>query len=98
MVLARIRRAFARRPVSPRQQTARFRPRLSVEEFEPRVALACTTTPTQCFLSQAYRDVLNREIDPTGLAAWTQALNSGFTRQQVVRAITASHEYRTVVV
>ena len=99
MVLTRIRRAFGRHfgrsrthVLSPRS----YRP--AVEAFEPRTLLACTTTPAQCYLSQLYRDVLHREIDNAGLTTWTQALNSGFSRQQVARAVTASPEYVTLVV
>jgi hypothetical protein len=99
MVLTRIRRILHRHFGQSRDRNAArdtFRP--SVEAFEPRTLLACATPPAQCFVTQLYRDVLHREVDPTGLSNWTQALNGGLTRQQVARALTASQEYRTLVV
>jgi len=44
-------------------------------------------TADQRFLSEVYRDMLGRPIDPQGLATWTAALNSGASRNQVVRNI-----------
>src|SRR5687768_15050819 len=95
MALTRIRRFFARQAGRPGR--TKFT-RLTVEEFEPRTVPVCTTTPTQCYLSQLYRDVLAREIDSVGLTGWTQALNGGVTRQQVALALTGSQEFRTLVV
>jgi hypothetical protein len=39
--------------------------------------------------------LLQRAVDPSGLAGWTNLLNQGVPRSQVVSAITASLEYRT---
>ena len=52
----------------------------------------------QAFLTQAYLDLLHRMPDPSGLAAFTAALNAGSTRFDVVMGIEASPEYRTLVV
>lgn len=97
MVLTRIRRALAWN--SPRSKAAAAHRALpAVEEFEPRLVPVCTVVPTQCYLSQLYRDLLRREIDPAGLTSWTAALNSGFSRDQVALAITGSLEYRELLV
>jgi uncharacterized protein (TIGR03118 family) len=50
------------------------------------------------FVDQVYQDLLNRQADPAGLAAWTGALDRGVTRAQVVAGIESSTEYQTVVV
>jgi len=55
-------------------------------------------TPNQLFVVHAYRDLLNRTVDPTGLANWVAALNAGATRAQVALAIESSQEYRSLVV
>ncbi len=51
------------------------------------------------WLDSVYRDLLNRPLDPSGLATWTNLLNGlGNTasgRAQVVENIEASPEYRT---
>ncbi len=52
----------------------------------------------QRFLSQVYLDLLQRPIDSSGLATWTNALAAGSTRTQVVAAIQTSQEYRTLEV
>jgi hypothetical protein len=52
-------------------------------------------TPNLRWLSEAYRDILNRQIDAGGLAAWGNQLNQGMSRVQIVQAIETSKEYRT---
>jgi hypothetical protein len=52
----------------------------------------------QRFVLQLYRDLLGREADQSGLAAFSAALDRGATRGQVVLAIEASPEYRANVV
>jgi hypothetical protein len=61
---------------------------------------AGATTPNQRFISQVYNDLLNRVVDTTGLAAWTNQLNLGVARSQVVLQIetSPSNEYRTIEV
>jgi uncharacterized delta-60 repeat protein len=46
------------------------------------------------FLAALYRDALNRPIDPTGQAAFSQALNAGISRGDVAAAIFGSTEYQ----
>ncbi len=55
-------------------------------------------TQNERFVTQAYFDLLNRLVEPAGLAAWTNVLATGGTRDQVARGIINSVEYRTVVV
>ena len=45
---------------------------------------------------QLYRAVLDREVDATGLAAYTQALNSGLSRVELVLILSESAEHRTL--
>jgi hypothetical protein len=54
-------------------------------------------TANQRWLSEVYRDLLNRQIDSAGLASWTLQLNQGASRLQVVQAIEndPGNEYRT---
>jgi len=54
--------------------------------------------PNQRFLAQVYLDLLQRPIDPSGLAGWSSALTSGATPAQVVAAIESSPEYHTLEV
>lgn len=42
--------------------------------------------------------LLGRQVDASGLASWTAALNGGFSRLQVVTLIESSKEYRTIEV
>jgi hypothetical protein len=42
---------------------------------------------------QVYRDLLHREADPAGLAGWSDLLDSGMSRFQVVLGIESSPEY-----
>jgi PKD repeat protein len=50
------------------------------------------------FLSALYMDLLGRPIDPAGLSAFGQALNTGTTRGQVAFTIIGSTESRTLLV
>ena len=49
-------------------------------------------TAQNMFLRAVYRQLLVREIDPTGEAAWLGALASGATRTQVAQWTTAGDE------
>jgi hypothetical protein len=51
-------------------------------------------TPDQRWLSETYRTLLGRQIDPVGLANNTNALEGGMSRQQIVLNIENSLEYR----
>jgi hypothetical protein len=55
-------------------------------------------TQQQRFVAQLYLDLLHRQVDPLGLAAWTSSLVHGATRGQVVMAIESSVEYRSDLV
>ncbi len=48
----------------------------------------------QAFVGQLYNDLLQRPADAAGLAFWTNQLNNGASRQQVVAAIEASGEFQ----
>jgi hypothetical protein len=45
------------------------------------------------FLAALYQDALNRAVDPTGQAAFSQALAQGVSRQAVAAAVFGSEEY-----
>jgi hypothetical protein len=45
------------------------------------------------FVAQLYNDLLHRQADPGGLAAWSDFLNNGGSRTQVVLGIESSPEY-----
>ncbi|HVX59670.1 MAG TPA: DUF4214 domain-containing protein, partial [Pirellulales bacterium] len=50
-------------------------------------------TPDQRFLSEVYRDLLDRKVDATGLAHWDARLTAGETRTQVVGEIERTLEF-----
>lgn len=52
----------------------------------------------QNFVTQVYSDVLQRPVDAGGLATWTNRLNQGMSRPDVVKAIESSTEYHTSLV
>jgi hypothetical protein len=52
-------------------------------------------TANQRFLSEVYNDLLQRAIDPNGLASWGALLNHGVDRATVVLDIEHTTEYRT---
>ncbi len=53
----------------------------------------------ELFVDQVYRDLLNRQVDPTGLSVFLNALDEGaVTRTQVAQIIESSQEYRTDLV
>lgn len=47
---------------------------------------------TSGFLSSLYTDILNRSIDGTGTATWTDAMTNGTTRDKVAMSIMHSNE------
>jgi hypothetical protein len=57
-----------------------------------------TGTPNERFVGQVYLDLLERPVDPSGLAAWTGALERGTTHAAAVQIIKDSPEYKTLVV
>jgi probable HAF family extracellular repeat protein len=50
-------------------------------------------TQAERFVAQVYWDLLDRPVDAGGLAFWTNQVNSGMTRTQVVADIEGSLEY-----
>ena len=58
------------------------------------------TTPNQRFVAQVYIELLGRGVEPGGLDAWTNELNLGIPRSQVVLEIetSPSNEFRTIEV
>jgi len=50
------------------------------------------------FVAQVYLDLLQRPVDPAGLAIWTNFLSAGNSRTQIVQAIESSLEYRALLV
>jgi hypothetical protein len=69
--------------------------RLCCEPLEERVLLSASNP---AYLTQVYRDLLQRPPDGGGLAFWQARLDQGASRLQVVRAIEASVEYRSAEV
>jgi hypothetical protein len=47
----------------------------------------------EAFVRQLYLDLLGRQVDPNGLATWTNALNSGQSRAQVANSLFTSAEF-----
>src|SRR6266699_3952484 len=80
--------------------TTRFRPQL--EALETRELLSVGPSPqldpNQLFLAQLYSDLLQRDIDSSGMLNWSNQLSAGTGRDQVVLQIESSHEYRTNLV
>jgi uncharacterized protein GlcG (DUF336 family) len=50
------------------------------------------------FLTALYQDVLHRAVDPSGQAAFSQALNQGVGRDQVASVLLSSPEYHQLIV
>jgi hypothetical protein len=55
-------------------------------------------TSTERFVNALYHELLQRDAEDTGLAAWSGAIDAGTTRADVVRQIEDSAEYRTRLV
>jgi hypothetical protein len=54
--------------------------------------------PVQGYVQRVYGSLFDRSPDPSGLATWTTALNSGTARIAVANAITYSTEYRAKLI
>jgi hypothetical protein len=50
------------------------------------------------FLTAVYQDFLGRNLDPTGLQVWQQALAAGQSRMQIVLDVLGTMEYKTDVI
>jgi hypothetical protein len=71
---------------------------LRVEALESRELLDGSQSPVQPnqqYVAQLYLDLLQRSADPGGLAYWTDQLNLGTARADVVREFQATSEYAT---
>lgn len=54
--------------------------------------------PRQRFVARVYQDLLRRPVEPASLKMWTDRLAQGRSRVEVVRAVSNSSEYHTLVV
>src|SRR5262249_48844379 len=57
-----------------------------------------TLSQTQRLVARVYLDLLQRPVDPAGLAIWSNFLSAGNSRTQMVQAIESSLEYRASLV
>ena len=48
------------------------------------------------FLTVAYRTLLDREPDNSGMRAWLEAIKGGSTRLQIVESFAESKEFGTI--
>jgi uncharacterized repeat protein (TIGR01451 family) len=55
-------------------------------------------TGNERWLAQVYHDLLQRTIDPSGLAYWESLLDQGVSRTTVIAGIQSSPEYRSKLV
>jgi uncharacterized delta-60 repeat protein len=55
-------------------------------------------TPNQLFIAQVYPDLLQRPVDPGGLAFWSGLLDRGSSPSQVVQEMQSSQEYHSLEV
>jgi Domain of unknown function (DUF4214) len=62
------------------------------------LALTAAGTANEIYVSNLYTVLLERPVDPGGLASWSQQLDRGVPRQQVVAGIMGSVEYLTLQV
>jgi hypothetical protein len=90
--MGRIQRLFAEAERLRRRPPAARVVRPQVEPLEDRTVPA--TFDNQAFVATLYRTLLNRTVEPGGLAFWTGALDAGATRLQVASGILNSPEYR----
>ncbi|QAY63409.1 DUF4214 domain-containing protein [Xylanimonas allomyrinae] len=60
--------------------------------------LGSTVSPEEAaaLVRALYQDLLGRDVDPSGLATWTDLLMSGRSQSELVRTLTSSTEYRTL--
>src|ERR1041385_6332023 len=71
---------------SPHRQAA-----LRLETLENRTVMAVSLN--QAFIASAYQGLLGRPADAFGFACWSQQLDGGASRTDVISGITASDEY-----
>lgn len=61
-------------------------------------AFPAAATQNQQFIGQLYHDLLNREVDASGLAFWDAQLAAGATRVQVALGIEQTTEFKQLVI
>src|SRR5947209_3944611 len=88
---ARLRRKSQSQPAGrgPRHPRRRFLPALEI--LEKRELLSFTAN--QLYVTQVYRDVLQREADAAGLAYWSGRLDNHEPRGIIAQSLTHSDEY-----
>lgn len=59
-----------------------------------RIQVESSSSRIQRYVTRVYSDLFHRGVDPSGLATWTKALESGTPRIAVANSITGSDEYR----
>ncbi|HVA48652.1 MAG TPA: GDSL-type esterase/lipase family protein [Pirellulales bacterium] len=65
---------------------------------DPAAAATTADSPFAMYASAVYKDVLQRQIDPSALAYWTSLLDSGLPVQAVAGAVAHSDEYDANIV
>jgi hypothetical protein len=93
---------FAKRRsrTKPASSNRRLAPRLSPlrgEFLEDRLVPQATSF-SQEFVTQVYTDLLQRPVDPAGLAAWSGEMNAGASEYNMVMGLEGSPEYKDVLV
>jgi hypothetical protein len=63
-----------------------------VEQLEDRLTPAAVT-PSQNFVSQAFLDLLGRQVDPSGLSTFSSQVDGGLSRNTVAQEIEHSPEF-----
>jgi hypothetical protein len=93
-ILSRLVRGSGSAPLFANGQFGRAA-RVQVEELEDRCVPYSAGQPlSQNVVSQIYVDLLQRNVDPTGLSFWSGQLNHGQTIGEVVYSIESSPEYK----
>jgi Domain of unknown function (DUF4214)/Domain of unknown function (DUF5010) len=81
---------------APRRQP--YRPALERLEERRLLAAAGPDPLLSAYVGRVYQDLLRRDADPGGLAAWTGRLQAGWSRPQMILGFEASPEYQTLQV
>jgi Domain of unknown function (DUF4214) len=63
-----------------------------------KIVASDSPTDNEAFVCQEFQDLLHRQVDPSGLASWSAALDEGMSRSQLALGIEGSREYREGVV
>jgi hypothetical protein len=70
----------------------------AIARLIPSVAGQFVNDPNRCYVDTLYQQLLGRDSDPAGVNTFTNQLNNGVTRQQIVLEIEASPEYQNVLI